>query len=179
VAGGTRFSTTHTNSSTIKSGLLFGTSLLCVGDPVGTLVVCESQIFLAIVLVNNIVFDSKSCLEIDTNLLTEPIVTIQFQICQLTEHGCPGDEQITEWRWNRLMEHKVLKTRGVFIQVIDPTIVFETAGEPVYSFQSDELRILATSLLASIPLEDRSCLPILHNRTDHFPYRSGGQQFIM
>jgi hypothetical protein len=56
-----------------------------------------------------------------TNLLTEPIVTIQFQICQLTEHGCPGDKQITEWRWNRLMEHKVLKTRGAFIQVIDHT----------------------------------------------------------
>jgi len=175
VASGTRFSITLANSNTIKSGSLFGTLLLCVGDPVGTLVVCENHIFLAIVLVNDIVFDLKSCLEIDTDLLTESVVTIQFQICQLTELGYPGDEQITEWRWNRLMEHKVLKTRGAFIQVIDPTIVLETAGEPVYSFQSEELCILAASLLAFIPLEDRSRLPILNKHTDHFPYRSGGQ----
>jgi len=76
VAGGARFSTTQVNSNIINSGSVFGTSLLCVGDPAGTLVICESRVFLAIVHINDIVFDSNSCMEIHTNLLTEAVVMV-------------------------------------------------------------------------------------------------------
>jgi hypothetical protein len=102
VAGATRF--IQVNSNTIQSGSVFRTSLFCVGDPVATLVVCESCIFLAIVHVNNIVFDSNTCVEIDTSLLIETIVIVQYQICQLTEVQCPNDKMNSEWRWNRLLE---------------------------------------------------------------------------
>jgi aminopeptidase-like protein len=69
--------------------------------------------------------------------------------------------------------------RGAFIQVVNPTIILENAGKPVYSFQTDELHILAVSLFASILLEDCCHLSILPKHTDHFPYCSGGQKSII
>jgi hypothetical protein len=72
------------------------------------------------------------------------------------------------------MKSKVLKTHGAFIQVIDPTILTEKAGKPIYSFRSTDLRTLGASLLSSLSLEDCSRLPLLRKRTTHFPYHSGG-----
>ena len=86
-----------------------------------------------------------------------------------------GDISGTEWRWNQVMESKILKTRGAFIQVIDPVVLTETIGEPIYSFRSADLQALGALILGSISLEDRARLPLLRKWTSHFPYRSGGK----
>jgi len=114
-------------------------------------------------------------------MLMEPTVTIQFQICQLVEMREEDPDSIsgTEWRWNRVMESKNLKTCGAFIQVIDPVILTEKIGEPIYSFRSADLRALGASLLGSISLEDRARLPSLRKWTSHFPYRSGGKLSVL
>jgi hypothetical protein len=179
VAGGTRFSG-HSNSTIVEPNSIFGTSTVCVGDPAGTIIICEGLPFLAVIHINDIVVDFKACVDIDVQMLMEPTVIIQFQICQLVEMGEENPDSIggTQWRWNRVMEKNSLKTRGAFIQVIDPVILSEKIGEPIYSFQSADLRALGASLLSSISLEDRARLPLLRKRTSHFPYRSGGESSV-
>jgi len=151
------------------------------------IVVCEGNPFLAIVHVLDILVNSRSCLEINSMLLMESVVSIQFQICRLieTQTATPPSEQQSEtlgvnigqshWRWNRLMGGTMMKTKGAFIQVVDPEIKLEIIGQPFYVFTSDELRALAASLFSTISIEDRSRLPSLRKRTDNFPYRSGGK----
>ena len=175
VAGGTRFAQ---KTGIVEANTVFGSSTFCVGDPAATIIICEGLTFLAIIHINDIIVDFNSCIELDVKLLMEPTVTVQFQICQLVELGGRDQDPIqggSEWRWNRTMESKVLKTRGAFIQVVNPTIITERIGEPVYSFQSTDLRALGASLLSSISLQDRSLLPSLRKRTKGFPYRSSGK----
>jgi hypothetical protein len=83
VAGGTRFSR-DSNSAVIESNSIFGTSV-CVGDPAATIILCEGMPFLAIIHINDIIIDFKSCIDIDVKLLMEPTVAVQFQICQIIE----------------------------------------------------------------------------------------------
>ena len=56
---------------------------LTVGDPVATLIQCKGHFFLAVVQMNDILFDSSPILEINPRFLIEPAVTVQFQIYQL------------------------------------------------------------------------------------------------
>lgn len=53
---------------------------LTIGDPVATLIQHEGHFFLAVVQINNILFDSSPILEINPRFLMEPAVTVQFQI---------------------------------------------------------------------------------------------------
>ena len=180
VAGGTQFSS-HSNSTIVELNSIFGPSTVCVGDPAGTIIICEGLLFLAVIHINDIIVDFNACVDIDVKMLMEPTVTIQFQICQLVEMREEDPDSIsgTEWRWNRVMESKNLKTCGAFIQVIDPVILTEKIGEPIYSFRSADLRALGASLLGSISLEDRARLPSLRKWTSHFPYRSGGKLSVL
>lgn len=52
------------------------------------------------------------------------------------------------------MEKSVMKTKGSFIQVISPAIAIPEVNLPLYFFCTDELRVIAASLLCSIPLQD-------------------------
>ena len=109
-----------------------------------------------------------------------PIVSIQFQICRLVETPITNPDVFgnktgqTQWRWNRLMDGAMIKTKGSCIQAVDPDIKLEKVGEPFYVFTTDELRALAAALFNTISMEERSRLPCLRKRTDNFPYRSGG-----
>ena len=178
IAGGSRFTSNAAPTLALPSTL--DAARLCVGDPACTLVTCEANTFLAIIHVTDILVDSRSHLDIDLRLLSEPTVMIHFQICHLVEKSsAEAEEDRDEWRWNRKMESKVMKAKGSFIQVLNPLVVVEEIGEPVYSFQSDDLCLLAASLFASISPEDRPRLPLLKKRTAFFPYRSGGTSIDM
>ena len=85
---------------------------LTVGDPVTTLIQCEGQFFLAIVQINDIVFNSSTILEINPRFLVEPTVTVEFQIYQLIEvSGDDPDINSADWKWNCKMEKS--KKKGV------------------------------------------------------------------
>jgi hypothetical protein len=157
-----------------------GGTALCVGDPACTLVNCEGNTFLAIIHITDILIDSRSHLDIDLSLLFEPTVKLQFQICHFVEqtpqvNDASAIEDVEEWRWNGKLESKVMTVKGSFIQVLNPNIVVENVAQPLYTFRTDDLRILAASLFASISVEDRPRLPLLKKRTVSFPYRSGGR----
>ena len=113
IAGGGRFSKSSTTPNVIESSSIFGSSTLCVGDPAATIVNCEGRLFLAIIHVSDIIVDFNATVEIDIKLLMEPVVVIQFQICQIVETIRPNDTGAefvideVEWRWNRKMETKV------------------------------------------------------------------------
>ena len=179
VAGGTRFSgTVSANPNVIDSTSVFGTSTVCVGDPIATVVTCEGHAFLAIAHICDILVDATSQLEIDVKLLMETIVTIQFQICDLVEIVPSSESDSSQWRWTGHMEEGVLKTRGAFIQVVDPPVATEKVGEPRYLFNSEELRTIAASIFYTIPIEQRSLLPSLRKRSPRFPYRSRGMSIL-
>ena len=151
-------------------------AVLSIGDPVATLLKCEGDIFLAIVEINDILIENKSVLEIGPAFLMEPVVTVQFQALQLIEIvDCVDDvdHKDADWKWNRKMEHSILKTRGSCIQVINPDVSSRIPLEPVYLFKADELRALAASMIDSITDEERLRLPTV-KRSDFFPYRSQG-----
>jgi len=185
VAGLTRFtvkepSATDTVLTTVASDLIRDGPALSVGDPAATLLGCEGNIFLAIVQVNEIIVDHLSVLEISPELLVEPIVTIQFQVYQLVEVTDANDPDYNDadWKWNRKLEKKVLKTKGSSIQVIDPSVSTRIPFEPIYLFKSDELRGLAASLFGSISQDGHAKLPTL-KRSDFFPYRSQSKSYLI
>lgn len=168
----------YAKSSTLpdlSSDLVDSTSnaLLSIGDPAVTVVQCEGQFFLAIIQINEILFDSSPLLEISPRFLMEPTVTIQFQIYQIVETSQHDlDIDGADWKWNRRLERTVLKTAGSFIQVISPAIAVPEVNTPVYYFRTDELRALAACLFSSVQDQDRCRLPRLHKRSSHFPYRT-------
>jgi hypothetical protein len=145
-------------------------SLLSVGDPAATIIQCEGQFFLAIIQINKILFDTSPVLEISPRFLMEPAVTVQFQIYEVVETSEDDlDVDGADWKWNRRLEHAVLKTRGSFIQVISPAIAIPEVHAPVYYFRTDELRAITACLFSSVPVQDCSRLPCL-KRSTHFPY---------
>jgi len=179
IIGGSRY-TSDTFVPTLSSPSTLGGAALCVGDPACTLVTCEGNTFLAIIHITDILVDSRSHLDIDLSLLFEPTVNLQFQICHFVEqtpqvNDASAIEDVEEWRWNGKLDSKVMTVKGSFIQVLNPNIVVEKVGQPLYTFRTDDLRLLAASLFASISVEDRPRLPLLKKRTAAFPYRSGGR----
>ncbi|KAH9016244.1 hypothetical protein EDB84DRAFT_1567344 [Lactarius hengduanensis] len=154
----------------LSGGVIDSTSkgLLSIGDPAATVVQCEGQFFLAIIQINEILFDTSPVLEISPRFLMEPAVTVQFQIYQIVETS-KDDPNVdgADWKWNRKMERAVLKTKGSFIQVIDPAIAIPEANAPVYYFRTDELRAIAACLFSSVPVQDRGRLPRLPKRSDY------------
>ncbi|KAH9034598.1 hypothetical protein EDB85DRAFT_1863906 [Lactarius pseudohatsudake] len=147
--------------------------VLSVGDPAATIVHCKGQFFLAIIQINDILFDASPVLEISPWFLMEPTVTVQFQIYQVVETSNDDpDVDGADWKWNRKLEHAVLKMKGAFIQVISPAIAIPEVNVPVYFFRTDELRAIAASLFSSVPVHDRGRLPRLLKRSSHFPYRT-------
>ncbi|KAH9032123.1 hypothetical protein EDB85DRAFT_1890789 [Lactarius pseudohatsudake] len=138
--------------------------VLSIGDPAAMIVNCEGQLFLAIIQINDILFDASPVLEISPRFLMEPMVTVQFQIYQVvkTSNDDP-DVDGADWKWNRKLERAVLKTKGTFIQVISPAIAIPEVNVPIYFFRTDEL---------SVPVHDRGRLPRLLKRSSHFPYRT-------
>lgn len=147
--------------------------LLTTGDPAATIIQCEGHFFLAVVQINEICIDSLPILEINPRFLMEPTVTVQFQIYQVVEVSSDDpDIDGADWKWNRLMERSVMKTKGSFIQVINPVVAIPEVNLPLYFFRTDELRAIAVSLFSSIPSQDKSRLPNLRKRTDQFPYRT-------
>ena len=167
----------YTKSSTLpdlSSDLIDSTSnaILSIGDPAATVVQCEGLFFLAIIQINEILFDSNPLLEISPRFLMEPTVTVRFQIYQLVETSQHDpDVDGTDWKWNRRLEHSVLKTPGSFIQVISPAIAIPEVNTPVYYFRTDELQALAACLFSSVHDQDRCRFPRLKT-SDHFPYRT-------
>ncbi|KAH9020543.1 hypothetical protein EDB83DRAFT_2432480 [Lactarius deliciosus] len=147
--------------------------VLSIGDPATTIVNCEGQLFLAIIQINNILFDASLVLEISPRFLMEPTVTVQFQIYQVvkTSNDDP-DVDGADWKWNQKLEHVVLKTKGTFIQVISPAIAIPEVNVPIYFFRTDELRAIAASLFSSVPVHDRGRFLHLLKRSSHFPYRT-------
>ena len=170
----------HQLLQTLLSQAQFGSSTLCVGDPAATIVNCEGQLFLEIIHVNGIIVDFNAIVEIDIKLLMELVVVIQFQICQIVETIRLNNTEVefvidkVELRCNQKMESKVFKACGTFIQVIDPIVVIEHTGEPVYVFQSGDLHALAALSFSLMSLDDNAWLPPLQKKTDWFPYRLGG-----
>ncbi|KAH9068269.1 hypothetical protein EDB83DRAFT_2222807, partial [Lactarius deliciosus] len=159
----------------LSGGVIDSTSkgLLSIGDPAATVVQCEGQFFLAIIQINEILFNTSPVLEISPRFLMEPAVTVQFQIYQIVETSKDDpDVDGADWKWNWKMERAVLKTKGSFIQVIDPAIAIPEVNAPVYYFRTDELRAIAACLFSSIPVQDRGRLPRLPKRSDYFPYRT-------
>jgi hypothetical protein len=159
----------------LSSGLVDSTSgtLLSVGDPAATVVQSEGQYFLAIIQINEILFDTYPVLEISPRLLVEPTVTVQFQIYQIIETSQDDlDVDGTNWKWNRKLEHTILKTAGSFIQVISPAIAIPEVNTPIYYFRTDELRAIAACLFSSVTVQDRCRLLRFLKRSSHFPYRT-------
>ncbi|KAN0128293.1 hypothetical protein V8E53_013877 [Lactarius tabidus] len=117
-------------------------TLLSIGDPAATVVQCEGQFFLAIIQINEILFNTSPVLE---------IITVQFQIYQIIETSQDDPD-------NRRLECAVLKMAGSFIQVISPAIAIPEVNTPVYYFQMDELQAIAACLFSS--------------RSSQFPYRT-------
>jgi hypothetical protein len=114
--------------------------VLSVGDPAATIIQCEGRFFLAMVQINDICFDASSLLKISPRFLVEPAVTVQFQIFQVVKtFGDDLDIDGADWKWNRNMEKTVMKTKGVFIQVISPAVAIPHINAPVYFFRTDEL----------------------------------------
>ena len=100
-----------------------------------TVVQCKGQFFLAIIQINEILFNSSPLLEISPCFLMEPTVTVWFQIYQIVETSQDNlDIDGTDWKWNWRLEHTVLKTMGSFIQVISPTIAVPEVNTPMYYF---------------------------------------------
>jgi hypothetical protein len=121
----------------ISSDLVDSTSkaLLSIGDPAAMVVQCEGQFFLAIIQINEILFNSSPLLEISPQFLMEPTVTVQFQIYQIIETSLNDlDIDSTDWKWNQRLECSVLKTAGSFIQVISPAITIPEVSTPIYYF---------------------------------------------
>ncbi|KAI9431976.1 hypothetical protein H4582DRAFT_1821850 [Lactarius indigo] len=147
--------------------------VLSIGDPAATIVNCEGQFFLAIIQINEILFDTSPVLEISPRFLMEPTVTVQFQIYQVVETSNDDpDVDSADWKWNRKLEHPVLKTKGAFIQVISPAIAIPEVNTPIYFFRTDKLRAIAACLFSSVPVHDRGRLLRLLKRSSHFPYRT-------
>jgi hypothetical protein len=166
----------------LSDGIIDSTSkaLLSIGDPAVTVVQCEGQYFLAVIQINEILFDTSPVLEISPRFLMEPAVTVQFQIYQVVETSKDDpDVDGADWKWNRKLERAVLKTKGSFIQVINPAIAIPEVNVPVYYFRTDELRAFAASLFSSVPVQDRGRLPRVLKRSSHFPYRTNSGMSLL
>lgn len=80
---------------------LISNELLSVGDPAAMVIQCEGQFFLAIIQINEILFDTSPVLEISPRFLVEPAVTVQFQIYQVVETSKDDpDVDSADWKWN-------------------------------------------------------------------------------
>ena len=126
----------------LSSDLVDPTSkaVLSIGNPAATIVQCKGQYFLALIQINEILFDTSPILEISPRFLMEPTVTVQFQTYQVVETSLDDpDIDGADWKWNRRLERAVLKTAGSFIQVINPAIAIPNVNTPVYYFRTNEL----------------------------------------
>ncbi|KAF8262077.1 hypothetical protein EI94DRAFT_1705043 [Lactarius quietus] len=152
--------------SDLACGLIDSMSevLLSIGDPTAMVVQCDGQFFLAFIQINEILVDTSPVLEISPQFLMEPTVTIQFQIYQIIETSQVNPNvDSADWKWNRKLEHTLLKTTGSFIQVINPAIAIPEINSPMSYKPSVQC------LFSSISDHNRCQLPRL-KRSDQFPY---------
>ncbi|KAF8264612.1 hypothetical protein EI94DRAFT_1703093 [Lactarius quietus] len=143
--------------SDLACGLIDSTSevLLSIGDPAAMVVQCDGQFFLAFIQINEILVDTSPVHEISPRFLMEPTVTIQFQIYQIIETSqVDPNVDSADWKWNRKLEHTILKTTGSFIQVINPAIAIPEINSPM-SYKQLQCASLAPS---QITIAVNSCV---------------------
>ena len=176
VAGLSCFAVLNPSTTFDNDNSLLGDECLCIGDPVVMLVQCASHIFLAVIHVNQILSDSHLTFKISTDMLTEQIVEVQFQILRLEELSedsqSPGNDT-PDWTWNSQYIETPIKMRGAFIQPISPLILTKMPGQPTYLFKTSELCALAFSIFTCIPHDQHLNLPSIKQR-ETFPYRASG-----
>ena len=137
------------------SSLSLSTPSLCLDSPITTLIKCNDiHVFLCIGEVNDITHNSNHLEEIAVNSLTDPLVSISYQLLHLIPSAFEDDPDLKHnWHWS-----------------INPSISIHEVGNLFYIFKSQVLMSLDSTLLEQVTHKDGHLLPIT-KCSEHFLYR--------
>lgn len=139
--------------------------------PVVSLLRCEDHIFVCIGEVNDIIRDSKHLAELSLETLSDPLVTISYQLLFLILTTVDDDPtKKLDWRWS-LRHGEGYCVAGQLIEAINPAISARD-GEAFYLFESESLLAMGTLIFERISMDSARSLPTVM-KSNGFPYREG------
>lgn len=147
-----------------------GDNQVQMDSPVASLVWCRGHIFLCIGEVNDIIVDNQHTNHIAVEYLTEPTVSISYQMLYVVPAKVQDDPDLKhDWRWSgkRGFLHRV---SGCLIQPINPSLSTREPGNPFYLFESSVLMAIAATILGKLEPGNGNLLPEV-KESDRFPYR--------
>ncbi|KAF7970371.1 hypothetical protein HWV62_24292 [Athelia sp. TMB] len=151
---------------------------ISVEDPALTLVQCDNKIFLAVVRVLELRFNSASLQRLPARILHEPNVRARCQIISLVSCSSSNQPDQADWQWNGLFEtgasnSGLRQVEGAWLDVVNPALQTRLQGRglgrPTYAFHTSELRVAAAVLYERLATALRS-LPVVAP-SKSFPYQ--------
>ncbi|KAI0283828.1 hypothetical protein BC826DRAFT_1093772 [Russula brevipes] len=144
--------------------------LLCILQPIATLVFCEQKLFLCIAEVNELFLDCEPVDEIPLSVLQEKITQVSYQALRLVPASYSDDPDGTnDWRTSNLFS-LTAKVPGALVQPINPVVASHNLCDTFFLFESSVLMAIAASLQDRVARGHRKAIPHV-KKSDYFPYQ--------
>ncbi|KAK0451744.1 hypothetical protein EV421DRAFT_1060672 [Armillaria borealis] len=147
-----------------------GEDVLTVDSTVTTLIRCQNHLFLAIAEVLDITYQNQHRSQIPACVLRDATTIVNYQLlCIIPANGDDDPTSTFDWKWSyrRGSSHQVL---GRLVHPYKPVVCTPNTGKPFYTFESRDLRVIASSMLEDLSPDDSHRLPQVAASPD-FPYR--------
>ncbi|KAI0283767.1 hypothetical protein BC826DRAFT_920313 [Russula brevipes] len=153
--------------------------LLCILQPIATLISCEQKLFLCITEVNGLYLDCEPIDEIPLSVLQEKIAQVSYQALHLVLASYSDDPDGTNnWRTSNLFS-LTAKVPGVLVQPINPVVTSHNPCDTFFLFESSVLMAIAANLQDQVARGHRRAIPHV-KASDHFPYQEqDGKAFFV
>ncbi|KAJ7104452.1 hypothetical protein B0H15DRAFT_795200 [Mycena belliarum] len=162
------------HSGLMTSDSALGTPSIRIGNPVALLVSCESQLFLAVAQVNDLMLTSAHVQAIPLQQLLDSSAKVSVQIlCLLPSTLADDPTEKNDWCWSLKFEAHCERLPGNLIHPLNPSVSVVNVGLPTYLFDSATLLTAAASIHGQMAPPDFASVPKV-KRSDTFPYRHAG-----
>ncbi|SJL10364.1 uncharacterized protein ARMOST_13750 [Armillaria ostoyae] len=144
--------------------------VLTVDSTVTTLIRCQDYLFLAIAEVLDITYQNQHRSQIPACVLRDATTIVNYQLlCIIPANGDDDPTSTFDWKWSyrRGSSHQV---PGRLVHPYKPVVCTPNTGKPFYTFESRNLRAIASSMLEDLSPDDSHRLPQVAASPD-FPYR--------
>ncbi len=147
-----------------------GEDVLTVDSTVTTLIRCQDHLFLAIAEVLDITYQNQHRSQIPVCVLRDATTMVNYQLlCIIPASGDDDPGSSSDWKWSyrRGSSHQV---PGRLVHPYKPVVCTPNTGKPFYTFESRNLRAIASLMLEDLCPDDSYHLPQVAASPD-FPYR--------
>jgi hypothetical protein len=130
---------------------------------VASLLICESEIFLSIREVNDILHNSQHLEQIPIDMLSDPSVFVSYQMIHIIPATVEDDPKLKhDWRWTTT-RGDTFRVPRLLVEPLNPSVSTRIAQKPFYLFESQALISFAN------PIAEFRVIPYRERRKIEFP----------